>query len=153
MAVWDERLGAHLITASALVIGTLVLRRLAPLMGSGVGAFALSGLRLFAEAEFEIQDGIIGQLAKQTVEQLLATIPDSDVNHTSRHRAQEIIGRFERSARTRSNRDGWHERDKRARYRHHVRKLRQAVAHASAQLPAEKQAYLTQASAAINEDW
>jgi hypothetical protein len=152
MAVWDERLGGSLITASALVVGTLVLRRLAP-KGSGIGAFALSALRLFAEAEFDMQDGIIGQLAKQTVEQLLVTIPDSGATHTSPHAAREIIGRFERSARTRSNRDGWHERDKRARYQHHVRKLRQAVAHASVELPAEKRAYLTQVSAAINEDW
>jgi hypothetical protein len=55
-------------------------------------------------------------------------------------RREKIIGRSEWSARTRSNRDAAMNvtsvRD--------VRKLRQVVAHASVELPAEKQAYLTE---------
>jgi hypothetical protein len=153
MAVWDERLSGSLITVSALVVGGFVLRRLAPIIGPGISAFALSGLQLFAEAEFEMQDGIIGELAKQTVDRLLAAVPDSGVSHAPRHAAREIIDGFEHSARARSERHGWHERDKRARYRHHVRKLKEAVAHASRDLTSEKRAYLAQASATISEDW
>src|SRR6202042_1550577 len=76
---------------------------------------------------------------------------DSGVSHAPRHAAREIIDGFERSARARSERHGWHERDKRARYRHHVRKLKEAVAHASRDLTSEKRAYLAQASATISE--
>ena len=151
MAAWDEALGGNLITASALVAGAFVLRRVAPLLGSGFGSLAVSGLQLFAEAEFEMQDGIIAKLAEQAVGQLLKTMPAGATDHEPRA-ARDIIHRFERTARARSNR-GWHERDKRARYRHHVKKFKQVVAHASRDLPPQKRAYLAQASAAISEDW
>lgn len=153
MAAWEEGLGGSLITASALVAGAFVLRRLAPLIGPGIGPFALSGLRLFAEAEFEMQDGIIGKLAQQAVEQLLQAVPTGSAGQDAQDAARGIIHRFERAARVRSNRSGWHERDRRARYRHHVRKLRQAMAHASRDLSPEKQAYLAKAGTAISEDW
>jgi hypothetical protein len=165
MAAWDEALGGNLATASALVVGAFVLRRVAPLIAPGIGPFLVSGLRIFAEAEFEMQDGIIGKLAEQAVEQLLQTIPapgpasglDDGAahaqSHAPSHAAREIVHRFERTARASSDGHGWHDRDKRARYRHHVRKLRQAVARASRDLSPEKQAYLSQASTVISEDW
>jgi hypothetical protein len=64
MAVWDGR-PDHRFGPG---FGILVLRRLAPMMGSRIGAFASSGLRLFAEADFAMRDGIIDTLAKQTAE-------------------------------------------------------------------------------------
>lgn len=157
MAAWEEGLGGNLVTASALVAGAFVLRRVTPLIAPGIGAFLVSGLQLFAEAEFEMQDGIIGKLAEQVVEQLLQTMtapgPASAADHSPPQAARDIVHRFERKARANSNHHGWHDRDKRARYRHHVGKLRQAVAQASRHLAPEKRAYLSQASAAISEDW
>ncbi len=40
MAAWEEALGGKLITASALVAGAFVLRRVAPLLGPGFGSLA-----------------------------------------------------------------------------------------------------------------
>jgi hypothetical protein len=157
MAAWDEALGGSLVTASALVAGAFALRRVAPLLGPGIGSFLVSGLRIFAEAEFEMQDGIIGKLAEQAVEQLLRTMPAvapaAGADHGSPREARAVMQRFERTARARSDRDGWHDRDKRARYRHHVRKLRQAVAHASRDLTPAKREYLSRVSGMISEDW
>jgi hypothetical protein len=153
MPIWDEGLSGRLIAASALVGGAFLLQRLAPLMGPGARSFAMSGLQLFAEAEFEMQDGIIGKLAEQVVEELLQAVPARGADQHSHQAAREIVGRFERTARERSSRHGWHERDKRARYRHHVRKLRHAMAQASRHVSPEKQRYLSQASAALSEDW
>jgi hypothetical protein len=153
MAIWDEGLGGNLVIASAVVAGVFVLRRVAPLAGAGIGSLLVSGLELFAETEFEMQDGFIGKLAKQAVEQLLQTMPPAGADHGPSDRARAIMHRFERTARDRSNCHGWHDRDKRARYRHHVRKLRDAVAEASHGLAPEKQAYLSEASAVISEDW
>ena len=152
MATWNEGLGGNLITASVLAVGVLVLRQLAPRVGSGIGSWAVSGLQLFAEAEFEMQDGIISKLAEQAVGQLLKTMPVGGADQDPRH-AREIMHRFEHKARAQSDRHGWHDRDKRARYRHHVRKLKQAVAQASRDLPPQQRAYLSQASATLSEDW
>jgi hypothetical protein len=127
------------------------------MFGPGIGAFLVSGLELFAEAEFEMQDGIIAKLAEQTVEQLLQTMPAhrgaAGADQGPSHAAHEIMHRFEHTARARANRHGWHDRDRRARYLHHVRKLRQAVARASRDLAPEERAYLSQADAVVSEDW
>lgn len=152
MAWLEDTFGSTLLPVSGLFVGALLLKRLTPGASLSLGSLALGGLKLFAEAEFEMQDGIISTLAENAVSELLATMPSGHPGELSAP-AQKIIEKFEHAARTRSARHSWHDRDKHARYRHHVHKLKAAIAAASGTLPEAQQAYLRSASAEITEDW
>ena len=152
MAWLEDAIGGNLLAASGLLAGAMLLKRVAPQLGPGARSLAINGLKLFAEAEFEMQDGIIGKLANEAVKHLLSTMPSGDPGEPG-HPAQQIAKDFERLARARSSRPAWNARDRRARYRHHVRKFKAALAHASRSLPAAQQEYLRHAGAEIAEDW
>ncbi len=152
MARLDEGVRGHLMTASGVALSLLLLRRIASNLPPDVRSLAASGLRLFVEAEFEMQDGIIAKLAQKTVEALINTIPDGEPVHTA-DTTRSVLRNFERTARARSERQAWHHQDRNARYRHHVRKLKAAMAHASRHLSPAQQTYLAQATQGITEDW
>jgi hypothetical protein len=67
--------------------------------------------------------------------------------------ARRIVHDFERDARVRSERDAWNHRDMQARYRHHVSRLKRAIAKAARHLQPEQQTFLGHAGNAIAEDW
>jgi hypothetical protein len=147
MAWFEEIISGNLLAASGLVVGAYVLKRFAPELAPGLESVAVAGLKLFAEAEFEQDDGIIGKLAEHTVKALLQAMPSGKPDA-----ARDIVGKFERTARRRSARHAWNERDRRARYRHHVHRLKSTVARTSRELPADQQAYLRSAFNTIAED-
>lgn len=153
MAMLEDGLGGSVIAMAALLSGALLVRRAAPDQKPNLRSLVASGLRLFAEAEFEAQDGVISTLAQRTVEALLQAMPQHPANGGANDAARHIIGRYARAARARSQRQGWHERDSQARYRHHMRKLKAAVSRASRQLPPDQHAWLSQVGSDIREDW
>jgi hypothetical protein len=152
MAVLDEALSRPLLVGTVLVAGTILLRRL-PDLPPNLRAAAISGLKLIAEAEFEMQDDLIGTLAEKAVEAILATMKIGKTPGEGEDAARRIIGNFEQAARARAHRHAWHQRDRNARYRHHVRKLRTAVARASHDLSAAERTYLSRLSAGMAEEW
>lgn len=152
MALLDEAIGGELLTAGGLAVSVLVLKRFAPDLSPPLRSLAVSGLQLFAEAEFETQDGIIAKLAQRTVESLIKTIPSGASPQTG-DATRTVVRNFERTARGRSRRHAWNDRDRNARYRHHVGRLKAAVEHASRNLSPAQQNYLTQAMHDIAEEW
>lgn len=153
MAILEEGVGGNVITMAALVAGVVLVRRTGPELPPNLRSLLESGLKLFAEAEFEARDGLISKLAETTVQALLQTMPDGKPEGSANEAAQRIVGRYEQNARASSQRHGWHERDSRARYRHQMRKLKSSVAQASRELPPAQQAWLSQLGAGISEDW
>ncbi|MBV9252408.1 MAG: hypothetical protein JO227_24575 [Acetobacteraceae bacterium] len=149
MALWAEEQGSKLLAAAALGAGALLLTRLMPNLRS----VAISGLKLFAEAEFGMEDGLIGGLAERAVDALLDSMQAPEPDAAVQANARKIINRFERTARRRSQRKGWHERDRAARYHHHLRKLKAAIAKASRDLPEDQRQHLATISSGISEDW
>ena len=152
MALLEESLGGNLLTAAMLVTGAFLLNRLAPELPPDLRSIGLSGLKLFAEAEFEAQDGIITKLAENAVEALLQTMPLGR-SPAGMEKASRIVRNFDQNARERSRRGSWHEADKKARYRHHVRRLKMAVADAERGMTAQQQEWMAQAIGGISEDW
>jgi hypothetical protein len=153
MAIWDEGLSGNLVVATGLVVATVLLKRVAPGMTPGLRSVAVSGLKLIAETEFEMQDGLITEIVESTVDALIEAIQSDGSERDPDNSARLLVDGFERAARTHSERRGWHERDKSARYRHHVRKLKEAVAQNSRRLSPEQHARLVRFSDEIAEAW
>lgn len=148
--VWlEEGLSGNLLTAAALLTGTYLLTRVSPDLGS----LAASGVKLFVEAEFDMQDGLISQFASNAVDAMLEAMHANASPAHSASTAKRIIGEYQRTARRRSHHKGWNERDRRARYQHHVRKLKSAMQAAAHDLAPPQRALFAELSDTIAEDW
>ena len=153
MEFLDELPGGRLAVMMIAGAGALLVPKLAANLPPSLRTALESGVKLFVEAESEAQGAFIERLVEQTLSAVLASVAQPGTDEERRHAAAAKIRHFEHRVRRRSARFGWSEEDRRARYRHHVRRLKRAIAAAAEQHPESAKPALAQVAGMIQEDW
>jgi hypothetical protein len=129
MAIGEDILKAAPGQALAVGLAILAIPVLFPMLRPRWAAAVKAGAKLFLEAEVGAEDEIIGGLAESAIVELadaVASLPKEGDRSTG-----AIVRAYTSKARERARRLGWSERDREARYRRHIDRLRRAAAHHS----------------------
>jgi hypothetical protein len=147
MALWDEVLEGNLIGIAVLGGAAVVAGRMAPSLRPALE----SAVELFVESEFELRDGFLKELVDATVDALFEALDGPAPDAQKREQARNVIEKFEKKAKTSAHRHGWNGRDRAARYRHHIRKLKAAISHRALELRPGQLGYVLQLGDSISE--
>ncbi len=109
-----------------------------------------SAAKLFVEAEFDADGGIIASLADATIDELIDTVTRSPPDQRDR-RIEHSVRRFARRARARSTRMGRDDRDRQTRYGRHVRIMRDRLARERARRGGHAREALDRAAALLGD--
>lgn len=153
MVLIGDTLPGKVITAVGISLAALALPALFPGLAPPLRSALQSGAKLFLEAEFEAEGGLIDKLVSETIDALLGTAADAGTPEERRKAARRAARRFEHRARARARHWGADDHDQRRRYRRHVAHLHRAVAAVAKNRPEPERDLLEDVVEGVPEAW
>lgn len=126
MAIIEDVLKSNPLAAAGIALAALAAPAFVPSLRPQLAALAKSCTKLFLEAEFGAEGEIIDHMADKAVDDMTEALAKSDPDKR-RRAVHSITDKFKASAHARSQRKGWDDNDRKARYRRHISKLHDAV--------------------------
>jgi hypothetical protein len=143
MALVGDILKGNLLTIAAVGATAVVLPKVLPGLSPPLRSAIKGGVSLFLESEAEAEGGIIGRLAQDALEAVLASLSGPGSAEERHQAAQAAVEDFKRTARTRARRYGRDEDGRLVRYERHVAALRHGLERARSRHTGAKAAALS----------
>ena len=149
MALVEDILKGNLLAVAAVGATAIVLPKMFPNLSPPLRSAIKSGVSLFLESEAEAEGGIIGRLADEAMESVLASLSGPGSADERHQAAQAAVEDFKRTAHARARRYGRDDRGRAARYKRHIAALRRKLERARAHHAGAKAAALSNFSASL----
>ncbi len=153
MASFEDLIRGNVMGGVALGAVALALPIVVPTLRAPMRTAVKTGLTLFLEAEFELDGEVIDQLVEGAIESLSTIVEESASQPVRRQQAEAVIQQFTTKARKRAHRYGASDRDRAARYRRHIAKLKHAVSQAQSSAGEAAKLGWEHIAGMVTEDW
>ena len=153
MDVLKDALSGNVVAVAVAGTAALLLPAVAPALAPPLRNALKLGIGLFLESAGEAEGQLMQELVQDTMEGILEALRGPGTRAAHRHAAAEHVEAFEAKARRRAARFGFSKRERAARYRRQVEKLKRELARAKHEHPHVSKPALDHVAGMISEDW